>query len=345
LVDAVVPQLKAKAATITTFPGVPVNQYDVFNGDADGICALHQWRLNDPRKSVLVTGVKRDIRLLDRVIAGSGDEIAVFDVSLDSNRNDVERLLASNATIHYFDHHFAGEPIVNVGLQATIDTNPDQCTSLLVDSALKGKFRAWAVVAAFGDNLHHVARKSVAGLGLNNDEIELLAELGELLNYNAYGDSVADLHFPPDRLYQMLSPYSNPLDFVRDSQAFKGLHTGFHQDIASSESITPCLSSNSTAAWLLPDMPWARRVVGVLSNRLAVANPHRAHALLVPNSSGHLTVSVRAPKSRPTGADEFCRGFPTGGGRKAAAGINQLPGVEIDRFLGAFAEFFRPSSV
>ena len=39
--------------------------YDVFNGDADGICALHQLRLAEPRPTAeLVTGVKRDIRLL-----------------------------------------------------------------------------------------------------------------------------------------------------------------------------------------------------------------------------------------------------------------------------------------
>lgn len=322
-----------------------MTQYDVFNGDADGICALQQWRLNCPRQSILVTGVKRDIQLLDRVNAGSGDEIAVFDISLETNRQEVERLLSAGAKLQYFDHHFAGEPIVNAGLLTSIDTDPDQCTSLLVDAALNGKFRPWAVVAAFGDNLHHVARQIVASLELENDAIELLAELGELLNYNAYGDSVADLHFPPDKLYELLSPYSNPLDFVRDSPAFLSLHAGFQQDIARSESLTPCLSSDSTAALLLPDMPWARRVVGVLSNRLAMTNPHRAHALLVPNASGSLTVSVRAPKSRPTGADAFCRGFPTGGGRKAAAGINQLPAAEIDRFLGAFAEFFRSTRV
>lgn len=41
--------------------------YDIFNGDADGICALHQLRLAEPREATLVTGVKRDIRLLEQV--------------------------------------------------------------------------------------------------------------------------------------------------------------------------------------------------------------------------------------------------------------------------------------
>ena len=59
--------------------------YDVFNGDADGICALHQLRLTEPRASVLVTGAKRDIALLDRVEAHAGDELTVLDVSLAVN--------------------------------------------------------------------------------------------------------------------------------------------------------------------------------------------------------------------------------------------------------------------
>ncbi|MBL4759360.1 MAG: DegT/DnrJ/EryC1/StrS family aminotransferase, partial [Mariprofundaceae bacterium] len=49
--------------------------YDVFNGDADGLCALHQLRLAKPAESELVTGVKRDISLLKRMNAKAGDEI------------------------------------------------------------------------------------------------------------------------------------------------------------------------------------------------------------------------------------------------------------------------------
>ena len=41
-----------------------MTRYDVFNGDADGICSLLQLRLAAPCDAVLVTGVKRDIALL-----------------------------------------------------------------------------------------------------------------------------------------------------------------------------------------------------------------------------------------------------------------------------------------
>ena len=40
-----------------------MNLYDVFNGDADGICALIQLRLAEPAETTLITGVKRDIAL------------------------------------------------------------------------------------------------------------------------------------------------------------------------------------------------------------------------------------------------------------------------------------------
>lgn len=39
--------------------------FDVFNGDADGVCALHQVRLHCPRDAVLVSGVQRVIAPLD----------------------------------------------------------------------------------------------------------------------------------------------------------------------------------------------------------------------------------------------------------------------------------------
>ena len=37
--------------------------FDVFNGDADGLCALHQLRLAAPREATLVTGVNASIRV------------------------------------------------------------------------------------------------------------------------------------------------------------------------------------------------------------------------------------------------------------------------------------------
>ena len=137
---------------------------DVFNGDADGICALTQLRLAEPRDSQLVTGVKRDIDLLEKVDAKAGDKITVLDVSLDKNREPLLRALAAGAEVLYVDHHFAGEIPASDKLTAHINEAPDVCTSLLVNGLLKNRFLAWAVTGAFGDNLRKSAETIIAAV-------------------------------------------------------------------------------------------------------------------------------------------------------------------------------------
>ena len=67
-----------------------MTHFDVCNGDADGLCALHQLRLAFPKKSRLITSVKRDIALLHRVSAQSSDTVTVLDISFDVNRSDIK---------------------------------------------------------------------------------------------------------------------------------------------------------------------------------------------------------------------------------------------------------------
>lgn len=311
--------------------------FDVFNGDADGLCALHQLRLAEPYEALLVTGVKRDIKLLDRVNAGAGDRITVLDISLDQNRGDVLRLLEDGAQINFFDHHFAGEIPVHAGLSAHIDTSPDVCTSLLVNRHLDGRFLAWAVTAAFGDNLHAAARATAIPLGLDGPELERLCALGECLNYNGYGVSENDLYFHPAALYRRMQPYADPFDFMAGDSAFGTLEAGMRDDLRRARGVRPETDNGHAALFLLPNTGWARRVSGVFGNELARGFPERAHAIAMQLDDGSYRISVRAPLNRKTGADTLCREFPTGGGRAAAAGINQLP---CD-MLQAFAERLR----
>jgi len=51
-------------------------------------------------------------------------------------------------------------------------------------------------------------------------------------------------------------------------------------------------------------------------------------------------VSIRAPLNRKSGADELASQFPTGGGRKAAAGINALPKVQLAEFIATMRKQF-----
>jgi hypothetical protein len=313
--------------------------YDVFNGDADGICALHQLRLAEPRQAALLTGVKRDIRLLERLAGVRDAELTVLDISLDSNRAALLELLAS-CRVFYADHHYAGEIPVSPNLTAHIDPDPEQCTSLIVDRLLAGLHRAWAVVAAFGDNLHAAAHKAAGPLALPAGKVELLRELGELMNYNGYGERVADLHLAPEDLYAAVRPYADPLAFCADSPIPALLREGFADDMRRARSVRPEEETAQGRIFRFPAHGWARRAAGVFSNEKAREQPDKAHALLVANSDGSFMVSVRAPLSRRQGADLLCRAFPGGGGRAAAAGINALPAEQLAQFCRAFHERF-----
>ncbi len=317
-----------------------MTHYDAFNGDADGICALHQLRLAEPMESVLITGVKRDIGLLKRIDAQAGDSITALDIAVEKNAVPLAALLERGVKVRWYDHHNPGELPEHANFHASIDTAAEVCTSLIVDRELNGRFRPWAVAAAFGDNLHQAARQAATPLGYSEDQLNALQELGECLNYNGYGDSLEDLHYPPATLYQSLKPYADPFAFIREASEFQALRTGYAEDMGQARDVKPAEVRPSGAVVILPDAPWARRASGVYANELATAHPERAHALLTRSPKGHYVVSVRAPLRNRMGADELCKRFETGGGRKAAAGINVLPEARIADFVAAFYETY-----
>ncbi len=319
-----------------------MNIIDVFNGDADGICALHQLRLASPFESTLVTGVKRDINLLKKVQANQGDRITVLDISLDKNRDGLLNCLEAGAKIQYFDHHFAGDIPENENLESFIDTDANMCTSLLVNKYLDGQYLAWAVTAAYGDNLFDAAETAAQPLNLSVQELEQLKLLGTCINYNGYGSSLDDLIFTPEVLYQKIKPYSDPLDFIKNEPAYQTLVKGYQEDLKNAEAVQAEYKSDSHALYILENEKWAKRVSGVFANQLAQENPDRAHTMLTKDKNGDFVVSVRAPMNNKTGADELCRQFETGGGRKAAAGINCLPKTDYDNFMEAFLAAFSP---
>lgn len=317
--------------------------YDVFNGDADGICALHQLRLAEPATAVLVTGPKREIDLLSRVTAGVDDNVTVLDIALSRNRDALDRLLASGARVRYFDHHQPGVIPSHPQFEAHIDTGADVCTSLLVNHVLQGKHLPWAVTAAFGDNLAAAASAAAAPLRLSVNQLDQLKSLGECLNYNGYGETLDDLFFDPAELYRQVRPYIDPLQFVAESDAYTTLKNGYAADMTRAIAIAPAERRPEGRVFILPAEKWARRISGVFGNRLAVEAPGQAHAVLTAKPQGGYLVSVRAPLDIKAGADVLCSQFETGGGRTGAAGINHLPDADVDRFVAAFYAGFTRS--
>lgn len=316
--------------------------YDLFNGDADGICALLQLRFAEPRDNAeLITGVKRDINLLKRVDAKAGDRITVLDVSMDKNHDDLIRVLDAGAEVFYVDHHFPGKVPESSALKSMINEAPNVCTSLLVNHYMRGAYREWAVVGTFGDNLKHSAEGLMKNLSFSEQQATLLENLGIYINYNGYGSNLDELHFKPDDLYRLLSNYKSPFDFVSDNaEQFNKLESGYHQDLTSAQSSIPLKSTDSVAVFVLPNASWARRVSGVYSNDLTNQNPDRAHAVLTEKGNGNYLVSVRAPLNKKAGAAALCMQFPTGGGREAAAGINDLPAEMLNKFIDAFEQAY-----
>ena len=315
---------------------------DVFNGDADGICALIQLRNAKPLDSELVTGVKRDIKLLSRVDASAGDNVTVLDISLDSNREGLTNLLEQGAKVQYFDHHFAGDEMMeHPNLETFINTAADCCTSTLVNLQLEGAYQHWAIVGAYGDNLFKVGEALSKASGLSESQREQLEKLGTYINYNGYGATVEDLHFPPAELYLAMKDFATPFDFFEQGKAtFEKLENGYLEDMESAAK-TPAMHETAvSAAFLLPNAAWARRVSGVYGNALANDFPSRAHAVITEREQGGYLVSVRAPLNNKTGADEICRQFPSGGGRKAAAGINELPEDQLQAFIDTLDAFY-----
>ncbi|MGB5283549.1 MAG: DHH family phosphoesterase [Polyangiales bacterium] len=313
-------------------------QIDIFNGDADGICALTQLRNAEPVQSTLITGVKRDISLVAKAEVAAGDRITALDLSFDKNRDGVLKALEAGAEVFYVDHHFAGDIPESDNLTTIIDPAPNVCTSLLVNGYLKGRHVEWAVTGAFGDNLKASARTIAGPLDLSQAQLTLLENLGIYMNYNGYGSSVEDLHFAPAELFGLVRPYPTPFEFVEEAPAaFEKLESGYRDDMASAAAVKPTRETDKTAVVILPDEPWARRVSGVYSNELANGSPARAHAVLTERADQTYLVSVRAPLDRKQGADALCRQFPTGGGRAAAAGINALPADQLVAFMDALA--------
>ncbi len=318
--------------------------YDVFNGDADGICALIQLRKSTPRDATLITGVKRDISLLKKVHPAAGDQVTALDISMDKNSADVNRILETGGDIFYVDHHFPGNIPDHENLTALVNEAADTCTSILVNTHLKGEYSLWAITGAFGDNLKKSARALAAKEDISEQDVDLLEKLGIYINYNGYGSDLSDLHFTPQALYQKLLAYANPLDFIRDSKVaddnsgmsdFAKLEAGYQQDMASAAALEPISATENSAVFVLPNEKWARRVSGVYSNDLANQNPDRAHAVLTEKANGNYLVSVRAPINNKTGAVDLCKQFPSGGGRAAAAGINDLPADSLETFKQA----------
>ena len=82
--------------------------FDLFNGDADGIFSLLQLRQVEPRPDAQrVTGVKRDTQLFKRITdqVCPGDRITALDIGMARNADGLGYVLETGAEVFFCDHH------------------------------------------------------------------------------------------------------------------------------------------------------------------------------------------------------------------------------------------------
>jgi len=317
-----------------------MTNYDVFNGDTDGIFAWHQLRLTHPRDAVIVTGVKRDVGLVGKVGANEGDLVTVMDVSYSKNRKDVQRLLDSGAIIEYFDHHNHGELINHPNITHYLNTEPNISTGMIVNSHVDGKNSLWSIATAFGDNHMELAMNMAKSEGLNDEKILLLKQIGLTVNYNSYGQTVEDLFYSPEEIAEAVKACGTDIfKFPEQGDIFSTLLDNFNADMSSAICQEPYAIMNNGAIYTLPNEAWTHRIMGSFSNHLVTTNKDLACAIAVLNSDGTYRISVRSSINKPYWAGDLCKEFG-GGGREKAGGINNLEASELERFKEEFERIF-----
>ena len=319
---------------------------DVFNGDADGIFSLIQLRKVNPiaaEKQRLVTGVKREISLVSKIsdTEASQAKITVLDISFDKNEREVARVLTQSESVFYCDHHQAKKLFEDKRLTTFINTDPAVCTALLINDYLQNAQPLWAVTAAYGDGLDESAEQLADELQLTMAQKSSLKELGVLVNYNGYGNTEADLHYPPAELYNSLMTYDDPFAVIADTASpYARLKAGYEVDLANAQAIPVQSEVKAVLVVELPNAPWANRISGTYGNILAAQNRDSAIVIASNNLHDSLTISLRASKNNPYGAADICSQFATGGGREGAAGINALPVSELSQFVNLVSQTY-----
>lgn len=325
----------------------------IFNGDADGIVAQHILGLEIGPPDARITGRKRDIDLLRRAPPMERGSLHVLDVSLRRNLDALKALLPildqGGLSIAWYDHHDPGEPPAHPSLTLHINQAPETCTGAIVNAVLGHKHPLWAAMAAYGDNLSATASALASSGGASSHEAALLRRVGVLLNYNAYGDEPGDALFEAADIAARMAGFPSALDFCWEHSLIGPLAERFDADRERFEGLEPLAESTAASAYLVPDEAFARRYGATWANERVMRYPSQALAVIHPRKDGTFTVSIRSPRDwraeegkdgGARSAADLAQEFPTGGGRKLAAGIDVLPADQLQRFTDRFREFY-----
>jgi hypothetical protein len=193
------------------------------------------------------------------------------------------------------------------------------------------------VVAAFGDNLQESATGAAADLHISAHDLEVLRELGECLNYNAYGESVEDLHFHPAALYRRLRHFADPLVFAARAPEFDLLRGAYASDLQRARALPGLRRGEGCIVVFMPDEAWqAGSGHSPTTSQLSSGRRWRCWS-----PRGGYRVSLRAPQNV---ASEPGSAVRTGSGRERAAGIQFLPKQDVERLLELLERNYTPAA-
>ena len=260
-----------------------------FNGDADGLCALQQLRLADPRDATLVTGVKRDIQLLRRVNAAAGDEVTVLDISLDQNRDDLLPAAGSGRFGSLFRPPLRG--------RAAAAPRTSRRTSRNRPTSARARWSTAISPAAIARGPS--SRPSATTCRSSPSRWPRPPASTRRRPPRWSGSASASTTTPTGmpsaisasipRIWRSRCCRSRiPMEFVRRSPAYARLGARYEEDMQQARALKPARQVPGATMVVLPDEAWARRAIGVLANELTQAQPDCAIAILSPKAAGRL---------------------------------------------------------
>jgi hypothetical protein len=178
----------------------------------------------------------------------------VLDVSIAKNTKYLSKVLNAGSNVFYAVHHQTGEIPEHENLTVHIDTASNTCTSLIINDYLKGRFQAWVIVAAFGDNMSQRAEGLCARSGYGEEQINKLRSLGICMNYNSYGSGLNDLFYHPAELHKLAVKYSSPFEFIEsESEVFNIFTNACAADMVRALQIKPSYISEKAAIFIFPN--------------------------------------------------------------------------------------------
>lgn len=315
------------------------------NGDADGIFSfriLHESLGLRESNVRIVSDVKRQTHLIERVLAAENEDIYALDIELSKNSESVLKLINKNR-FFWFDHHvskFSVDEIINhINFHNFINTASNYNTSKIAYEKMNSKSSGWMISALFGDGLQEIAQDECDKHKISAADAKVLEQVGRFINYNSYGNSATDLFFHPVDICHDVLKYSDPVEFYRQSEIPKKIERFYEEDRTQFLNFLGQLKAADILD--LPNEPWSIRFSGEAGNTLSRMYPDRTFAIVSQNRDSTYNVSVRSSKNSMVHIGQFCNQFHNGGGRAHSGGITSLPSEQLQHFKSEFRKEFK----